>query len=178
MKIAIIDLETTGLLMHPRAKPRLQPRCIEFGAVVINEKGERLDTMSQLINPGQQIEPIITKITGITNEDLAGKPAFADMVDDVSALLGGCDMVIAHNLPFDKGVMMLEFDRLEYHYKWPDIEMCTVQENVPIYGYRIKLKDLFREVTGRVWKQTHRALDDCMALAEVVIHEGYLEELI
>ena len=134
--------------------------------------------MEQLVYPEQQIEPIITKITGLTNDDLKDQPVFAEVADDISALIGGCDVVIAHNLPFDSGVLNWEFGLLEFDHKWPAIQMCTVQENVPIYGYRIKLKDLFREVTGRVWTQHHRALDDCMALAEVVIHEGYLEELL
>jgi len=177
MKAAIIDTETTGLLMHPRAKKALQPRCIEFGAVVINEAGEQLETLSLLINPQQKLEPIITKITGLTDQDLADKPVFADVAEDISKLIGGCDVVIAHNLPFDKGVLDREFNLLACGVAWPAIQFCTVQENVPVYGYRIKLKDLFREVTGQVWTQKHRALDDCMALAEVVIHEGYLEAL-
>lgn len=183
MKAAIIDLETTGLLLHPRAKLSKQPRCIEFGAVVINSKGEQLGTMSQLIYPDQQIEPIITKITGITNNDLKGQPRFADVYKDITKLICSCDAVIAHNLPFDKGVLYREFAMLWLEngaedLEWPAIQLCTVQENVPVYGYRIKLKDLFKDVTGHTWTQKHRALDDCMALAEIVIQEGYLEMLL
>jgi len=182
MKAAIIDLETTGLLKHPRAKAITQPRCIEFGAVVINHKGEQLDTMSQLIYPDQKIESVITKITGITNNDLKGKPRFAEVYEDITKLICSCDAVIAHNLPFDKGVLYREFAMLwlETGAKdlvWPAIQLCTVQENVPVYGYRIKLKDLYKDVTGQSWTQKHRALDDCKALAEVVIQEGYLEML-
>lgn len=177
MKAAVIDLETTGLLKHPRAKPKVQPRCIEFGAVVIDAAGNQLDTMSILINPEQKLESIITKITGLTDKDLKGQPVFADILDDIASLIEGCDMVIAHNLPFDKGVLDWEFGWLGVAIDWPAIQFCTVQENVSVYGYRVKLKDLYRDVTGRSWKQTHRALDDCMALAEIVVTEGYLEML-
>ena len=177
MKAAIIDLETTGLLKHPRANPALQPRCIEFGAIVIDEHGKQLETMSLLINPKQRLEAIITKITGITNDALKDQPVFADVADDISTLIGGCDVVIAHNLPFDSGVLDLEYDRIHRPIIWPATMMCTVQENVPVYGYRIKLKDLYRDVTGQAYQQTHRALDDCRLLAEIVVHEGYLEEL-
>jgi DNA polymerase III epsilon subunit-like protein len=177
MRAAIIDLETTGLLMHPRAKPRTQPRCIEFGAVVIDENGQQLDTKELLIYPEQKLEPIITKITGLADEDLRGKPVFAEVAAEISELINGCDVAIAHNLPFDKGVLDWEFELIGFDHRWPEILLCTVQENVPVYGYRIKLKDLYKEVTGNVWTQQHRALDDCQALAEIVIHEGYLELL-
>lgn len=177
MKAVILDTETTGLLKHPRAKDHLQPRCIEFGAVVINEKGEQLEELELLINPEQKLEPIITKITGLTDADLADKPLFQHIHPDITRLVEGCDAVIAHNLPFDKGIIDREYARLGIELTWPAIQLCTVQENVPVYGYRIKLKDLFKEVTGRVWTQNHRALDDVKALAEVVVHEGYLEAL-
>ncbi len=178
MKAAIIDLETTGLLMHPAAKPQTQPRCIEFGAVVINTAGKELETMSQLIYPEQKLEPIITKITGLTDEDLKDKPIFEHVATDIMQLIGWCDVVIAHNLPFDKGVLEWEFGLLHTTFKWPAIQLCTVQENVSVYGYRVKLKDLYRDVTGNSWTQQHRALDDCMALAEIVVTEGYLEALL
>ena len=177
MRVGIIDLETTGLLFHPDTKAHLQPRCIEFGAVVINEKGEQLETMSQLVYPEQKIDPIITKITGLTNDDLAGQPLFEEVADDISKLISSCNAIVAHNLPFDSGVLNREFELIEFDHNWPHNMICTVQENVPIYGYRIKLKDLFREVIGQPWTQNHRALDDCKALAEIVVHEGYLELL-
>lgn len=178
MKAAVIDLETTGLLKHPRSNKKLRPKCIEFGAVVIDENGRQLDSMEQLIYPGQKITETITKITGITNEDLAGKPYFAAVAKDIVRLIKSCDVLIAHNLPFDKGVLEIEFDQINISPTWPKIDLCTVQENVPIYGYRIKLKDLYRDVTGKSWTQNHRALDDCMALAEVVMEEGYLDRII
>lgn len=178
MKAAIIDLETTGLKLHPRAKPELQPRCIEFGGILLDTEGSESIKMSQLIYPEQKISAEITKITGITNDDLKGKPVFAKVAKDITDLISKADAVVAHNLPFDKGILCLEFERLGIDFQWPPIQLCTVQENVPVYGYRIKLKDLFREVTGEPWTQKHRALDDCKALARVVMEAGYLEKLI
>lgn len=177
MKAAIIDLETTGLLKHPQAKAETQPRCIEFGAVVINAAGQELETMSQLINPKQKIESVITKITGLTNEDLAGQPMFEEVVDDIMSLLNKCDAVIAHNLPFDKGVLSWEFGLLGLDFEWPAIEYCTVQEDMCVYGYRIKLQNLFKDTTDRAWKQKHRALDDCIALAETVVSGPHLDAI-
>jgi len=177
MRVAIVDCETTGLLRHPRAKPALQPRVIEFGAIIINAAGERLDAMSQLFNPEQDLEAIITKITGLTDADLCEQPKFAQLAEDVSRFISGCDVIIAHNLPFDKGVLELEFQRLGIQCDWPKIQLCTVQENAPVYGYRVKLKDLYADVMGQPLAQTHRALDDCEALAHIVTTEGYLEGL-
>lgn len=177
MRAAVFDTETTGLLKHPRAKDEAQPRCIEFGAVVVDEHGVQHDELELLIDPGERLDPVITKITGITDSDLKGKPRFAEVADRIEQLLTSCDAVVAHNLPFDYGVMEREFHLLGRELRWPDIQLCTVQENVPVYGYRVKLKDLYRDVTGETWHQGHRALDDCKRLAEVVVTEGYLEVL-
>lgn len=177
MRIVVFDTETTGLPKHRRAKLSVQPKIIEFGAIVFNERGEELEAYNQLINPHEEIEPIITKITGITQEDLNDKPSFEAVLPDIRRLFDGADLRIAHNLPFDDTLLDLELQRLEVtDFPWTPHGMCTVKENTPRYGYRPKLTQLYEDVIGEELEQTHRAIDDCRALAQIILEENYIEK--
>lgn len=176
MTSVILDTETTGL-----PKPRVlsadtQPRIIEIGAVKVNASGQIVDTLSQLINPLEQIEEIITKITGITNADLAKAPTFADEVERLKAFFADADEIIAHNAPFDESMVGWEMERLGMKgHLWPAKAevICSVQEFKHYYGYEPKLTKLYEDVMGRELDQTHRAIDDARALYEVLEREGF-----
>ncbi len=176
MKAIVFDFETTGLLKHPNAKRGLQPRAIEFGAVIIDEKGNTLESYDQKFFPEQDIDSVITKITGFTNDDLVAAPLFLNCLPKIDAMFASADVMIAHNLPFDKAILQSELDRIINHdeFPWPEHKLCTVQENYPHFGFRIKLIDLYEWSLGEKFQQTHRALDDAKALAEIVIKEKYL----
>jgi len=173
----IFDFETTGLVFHPRAKDALQPSAIEFGGVLIDFDGTVIKEVSLLMNPGKPLEAIITKITGLTDADLEGKPTFDECADEIAAAFAMCDVAIAHNAPFDISILQLELQRVgRFHdFPFPKSIICTVQENVEHYGKRITLKKLYENVIGKPLEQTHRASDDCRALAEVVVQMGLLK---
>lgn len=174
MRAAVIDWETTGLPLHPDARLSLQPRVIEFGGVLIDEAGNHLEELSLLIDPEQQISEEITKITGITNDDLVGKPKFVDVLPQIAALVVQADVLIAHNAPFDVFLLELELQRCGHEFPWPEHTLCTVQAYYEQYGKRPRLVELYEDVIGRPLMQTHRALDDVKALAEVVVKEQLL----
>jgi len=87
-----IDLETTGL--HP-----ITDEIIEFGAVQFRN-GRPVEGVSQLIRPKQALPPVITTITGITQEELALAPAAASALPQLFDRWTQSTLV-AHNLPFD-----------------------------------------------------------------------------
>lgn len=177
MRALVFDFETTGLTLHPNAKPHLQPRAIEFACVLLNAQGAILAEDSWLINPGVAIDAEITKITGITNDDLAPAAPFMANYERLVATFEGVDVLVAHNLPFDHAILSNELaiaGRLA-DWRWPRHGLCTAQTYEPLWGRRPRLIELFEAVTGRVYEQTHRALDDVRALATVVAQERLLE---
>lgn len=178
MKAAILDAETTGLTKHPDARPEVQPRIIELGILVIDAQGTEYGEMNELVNPGEAITDEITKITGITNDDLQGLPGIGAHWDRAMNLFSKADLLIAHNLPFDLTLLELEARRLGLPLdKVPPIKFCTVAENMPLFGRRVKLTQLYEAVTGEKLAQSHRAIDDVRALAEIVLQENYIERL-
>lgn len=177
MTFLIFDTETTGLILHPRAKDELQPHIIEWGGLLVDERGSELDELNVLINPGVKLDAKITKITGITDDDLDGLPIFAAFVPQIRAMFERADAMVAHNLPFDYGMMKLELARLGAleAWPWPRRMICTVQEHTEEWGRRPKLTELYEHYTGRPLAQSHRALDDVRALKEVCMAAGVLK---
>lgn len=172
----IFDTETTGLVLHPRAKDELQPRIIEWGGLLVNERGEELEELNLLINPRMPIPEAIVKITGITDDDLRDAPAFREVAEQIHWFFANAEVLIAHNLPFDRSMMELEITRngLEDNWMWPRIMLCTVQEHAEEWGHRPKLTELYEHYTGTKLAQSHRAIDDVRALKEVCLRAGVL----
>lgn len=178
MKAIIFDTETTGLLLPSSAPVEKQPKIIELGAVAVSESGV-LSELSQLLNPGQEISAEITKITGLTNEDLVGKPTFAEFLPQLKEFFAGADMLICHNAPFDTGMLKNDLIRAACEdFPWPDTILCTAQEYTPLMGKRPKLLALYEHIMGKPLAQTHRALDDAMAVYEILVQDKFFEQLL
>ena len=102
-KAAIIDLETTGL-------DPVTDEIIEIGTLIVsfsNEDGfiALAFTDNQLQQPKIPISAEITKITGITNEAVAGKVIDWQKIENQ---LNSVDIIICHNASFDRNFMELQ----------------------------------------------------------------------
>lgn len=173
MSAIVFDWETTGLPLHPSAPLAQQPRGIEFGAVLIGRDGKIEEEISILINPGHALDPVITKITGLTDADLADAPPIAVVMPQIARAFSCARLAIAHNLAFDKSILHFELARLGItDFPWPHQELCTVEAHSSWWGRRPKLKELYLQVMERELPQTHRALDDAKALSEIVVRLG------
>ena len=174
--IACMDFETTGLPLHPSAKPEKQPRATELCIIEIDEDGNQRTAFNSLFHPGRPIPAEIVKLTGITDEMVSDAPAFAECIDEIQEVFSRQSAILAHNMPFDGFILAHEL-RLAKHvvFQWPPVMMCTAQEYKELLGYRPKLKDLYEEILGRKYPQTHRAYDDCKALAEICVAESFHE---
>lgn len=180
MTALVFDCETTGLTMPGLADIKKQPQIIEFAAARI-EKGKIKKKFEALIYPGCEVSAEITKITGITNAMLKGKPKFKDVLPDIVKMFKGVDLLIAHNAPFDCACLGYELERAGIATRadftsqiawWPESVMCTVQEYRHEFGHRPKLTELYERKIGKPLVQKHRAMGDVLALVEIVVKEG------
>jgi ATP-dependent DNA helicase DinG len=168
--VLVFDTETTGLTLHPEAPLAKQPKIIELGAALLNERGEVVETLSQLLHPGEDITDEITRITGITNGDLVGAPTFKDALPQMRHIFEQAFAVFAHNLPFDRAMIRNDLARIDcLDFPWPAQEYCTVGLHKDQWGRNPKLTELYEFTLNKPLPQTHRALDDVMALVEVVL---------
>lgn len=175
--IVVFDTETTGLPLHAKAPLHKQPKIIELGAVLLSgETGKILDEFSQLIHPGEEISAEITKITGITNAQLVGQPRFLDVLPTLHKFFWQADTVFCHNVTFDKKLLHFELARAAVtNFPWPEREFCTVELYQREWGRRPKMLELYEKVLGRPLQQSHRAVEDCRALVEIIQAERLWE---
>ena len=96
MRQVVLDTETTGL------EPRQGHRIIEIGAVELIDRQLTGRQFHVYINPERDIEQGALDVHGISEQFLADKPVFAEVVEDLIAFVEGAELVI-HNAPFDIG---------------------------------------------------------------------------
>lgn len=102
-----LDTETTGL------NAAGGDRIIDLGCVRLDGRVRSFNPayeFQRLINPGMELDPEIVELTGITNEQLADKPRFEDVVDEFLDFVRGSELLI-HNAEFDVGFLNMELER-------------------------------------------------------------------
>ena len=106
MREIVFDTETTGL-------DSSEDRVIELGGVEIADYVPTGRTFHRYINAGgRPVHPDAERIHGITDQFLADKPRFEQVVEEWLEFAGDARLV-AHNAPFDIGFMNAEFRRLD-----------------------------------------------------------------
>ncbi|HFE32782.1 MAG TPA: DNA polymerase III subunit epsilon, partial [Gammaproteobacteria bacterium] len=96
MRQIVLDTETTGL------EPRQGHRIIEIGCVELVNRRLTGNHYHQYLQPDREIDEGAIEVHGISNEFLADKPRFADVVTNFLDFVRGAELVI-HNAPFDVG---------------------------------------------------------------------------
>jgi DNA polymerase III epsilon subunit-like protein len=175
-RITIFDTETTGLPLHESVDLKQQPNILEFGCIILDEDYNEVSSYERLINPHVPITAEITKINGIDNDMIEDAPRFGEVVHEIIEIMSTADVWICHNYAFDSTMLRLELKRLGMtDFPWPKYPVCTANLYERRFGKRPRLQNLYEQITGKKYKQTHRALDDCRLLAEIVRKEKLAE---
>ena len=159
----------------------MQPHITEFYGVRVDENWDVVSEFETFVKPPIPIPEIVTKITGITDQMVAGAPKFIEIFDGLVEFFIGARTMVAHNLPFDSGVLLNELIRhgLEHHFPWPPTWHCTVEISRPIKNKSIKLGVLHEIATGRPHvEDAHRAKSDVMALVRSykwLVEQGFVK---
>ena len=98
----VFDTETTGF------SPTMD-RIVEVGAVKFRN-GEVIEEKSWLVNPERKIPYWATKVHGITDEEVKGKPTFKEIYPEFQEFIGG-SVLMAHNAKFDISFVKAEAKR-------------------------------------------------------------------
>jgi DNA polymerase-3 subunit epsilon len=105
MREIIFDTETTGLDFAA-------DRIIEFGGIELMNRFPTGRTFHVYINPqGRAVHPEALAVHGISDQQLADKPTFDQIAEELCAFLDGAS-VIAHNASFDIAFLNAELQRL------------------------------------------------------------------
>ena len=105
MREIVFDTETTGL------SPENGDRVIEIAAVELDDFRLTQRHFHVYINPEREIPAGAIDVHGITNEFIADKPKFAEVVEGFLEFIGDAPLV-AHNAEFDFRFLNAELKRL------------------------------------------------------------------
>jgi len=104
MKFVAFDLETTGTL------PGVD-KIVEIGAVrFVN--GQVDAVFSTLVDPQRSIPPGASRVNGITDDMVAGKPLVETLLEPLTEFCGD-DLLVAHNAAFDFQFLVSDYKRFE-----------------------------------------------------------------
>jgi DNA polymerase-3 subunit epsilon len=157
--LAVIDLETTGT--DPQSD-----RIVEIGILKVTADGHRSRRVLRL-NPDVPIPPAATEVHGITDEDVADEPRFADVADGLIAFLEGCDLCGFNLKRFDLRLLHAEFTRAGKPLSLQGRAIVDVLEIFFAYEKR-DLAAAVRFYCGREHEDAHSADADVLATAAVL----------
>lgn len=164
IRTILFDTETTGL------DPLNGDRVIEVAALELVNDLPTGKHFHALVDPQRDIPAEATRIHGISNGDLTGKPLFAEIAGGLVEFFADSKL-IAHNAPFDFGFLDMEFGRAGR----PALGRERMIDSLALAKTRFpgmpnSLDALCRrfaiDLSART---THNALLDCKLLAEVYV---------
>jgi DNA polymerase-3 subunit epsilon len=154
--LCFVDIETSG--SQPSSS-----RVIEV-AVIRIERSKVVDSYQALINPGETLPWQITRVTGLTDDDLFEAPKFEAIAGELLKILDG-SVFVAHNVQFDYGFLQKEFERMGAKFGMP--YLCTVQLSRALFPqYRKHNLSALIERFGIEIESRHRAMGDTQAMVE------------
>ena len=144
------DLETTGL----SAK---DDHIIEFGAVLM-AGGKEIDRFQSFVDPGRNLLPETSALTGITDDMLVGAPSIEVALRKFVEFVGN-RVLVAHNADFDTGFLRAACESVGIPYNFTSVDTLVLSQNLMTKLTRHKL-NLVAEALELPPFNHHRAADD------------------
>lgn len=163
--LVIFDLETTGLDL-------VKDRIIQISYIKVYPDG-REERGNELVNPEKIIEPIITQLTGISNEDVKDKPTFKQLGATLAEKFTGCDFAGFNSNHFDIPLLAEEFLRAGVDFDFSKSRMIDAQ-TIFHKMERRNLAAAYKFYCGRKMEEdfeAHRADQDTEATYRVLMGE-------
>ncbi|MCA9450580.1 MAG: 3'-5' exonuclease, partial [Candidatus Omnitrophica bacterium] len=160
----IFDVETTGMAPD---KDQIIELAVQRGL----EPGAELQVWR--FRPSVPIAPAAQAVHGISMEDLADCPSFADQLPEFLPLFEEASILIGYNVKFDLTFLLAELQRNKY----PALDLSTKQIVDPLRIWQAmeprRLENAVLRFTGKELTNAHAAGADVQATGEAL--QGMLE---
>jgi DNA polymerase-3 subunit epsilon len=167
MRQVVLDTETTGLDWERGH------RIIEIGCVEIMNRRKTDASFHIYLNPERSIDEAAQDVHGLSLEDLADKPLFADVAGEFLEFIAGAELVI-HNAAFDVGFLdnelrLIGLAERQLQASSPILDTLTLARQIHP-GQRNSLDALCKRYgIDNSTRELHGALLDARLLADVYL---------
>lgn len=103
-RVIVFDCETTGIDF---GKDQVIELCVQHGL------GAQATSRTWRIRPSVRIHPAAQAVHGISIDELAGCPLFAEYADEIIQVFAVADVIIGYNISFDIDMLQAELARID-----------------------------------------------------------------
>ncbi|MSR77112.1 MAG: 3'-5' exonuclease [Candidatus Omnitrophica bacterium] len=157
--LVALDIETTGVWVE-------KDKIIELALIKYHPNGEK-ETFHRRINPGMLIPEVVTKLTGISDQDVKDAPYFKEVTRGILDFIGDADLAGFNIERFDLPLLEREFAEAGIHFEWKERRIYDAQK---VYHLNEK-RDLAAAYQFYCQKEligAHSALADSEAVYEIL----------
>lgn len=157
--LIFFDLEATGLSV-------VRDRIVQIAMVKYPKNGGAPEELSMLVNPSIPISEEAMGVHGITPKDVANKPTFQQVAQEIYDFIGNSDLAGYNSNRFDIPMLMEEFDRVGMEFSIEKRRTIDVQR----IFYKMEprnLKAALRFYADKEMENAHDALADVYATIDV-----------
>lgn len=136
--------------------------------ITVVERGQITEEFYTLVNPETEFDPFNIRLTGITPEAVQDQPTFPQLWERIRPIFES-GMLVAHNAPFDMGVLAKCLDAYGIHWRPWARYVCTVRfarqalPGMPNYKLNTLCSQLHIDLNH------HNAASDSHAAAELLM---------
>jgi ATP-dependent DNA helicase DinG len=162
VRFILLDFETTGF-------DPADSELIEIGAILVNEKLEELGRFQKLIRPIGDIPDAIARLTGITPELVENEPALQDLVEEFVAFCEHGELpFVSHNSAIEQRFLDQFIAPFFPEDKLPFVHNSIEPLALLLAEQSSHSMESMRKWAGVTLEGSHRALEDCEALLDIL----------
>ncbi len=155
----VLDVETTGFSPE-------NDHIIEVAAIKVLD-GRVVGRYQSFVNPHRDIPARITRLTGITNNDVLTAPELTAVASDLADFMDQGIPVVGHNITFDLGFVSAAFESSEVDANIQYIDTLPLAREAFPEMKDHKLATLIKALGLMNRDQEHRAMSDVEATAKL-----------
>ncbi|MGH1435961.1 MAG: exonuclease domain-containing protein [Lewinella sp.] len=159
--LVFFDIESTGLHV-------IRDRIIQIALIKYSGKGKPPEERTYLVNPGIPISEEAMNVHGITPKDVARKPNFPQLAQEIFDFIGNADLAGYNSNRFDVPMLMEEFDRAGLEFSLDNRRLIDVQR----IFYKMEPRTLsaaLRFYCQKEIENAHDAMADVKATIDVLM---------